>query len=73
MTPLLQASWTAAVTLGLYAFYCFWEASRADLVHSFRHLASGRSSSGGHGYRARGWLSVAGALLITLGCFVAAL
>lgn len=68
MTPLLQASWAAAVTLALYAFYCFWEAGRADLVHGFRHLATERSSSGGHGYRARAWWSAVGALLITLGC-----
>lgn len=73
MTPLLQASWAAAVTLALYAFYCFWEAGRADLVHGFRQLAPGRHGSGGHGYRARAWWSAAGALLITLGCFLAVL
>jgi hypothetical protein len=73
MTPLLQASWTAAVTLALYAFYCFWEAGRADLAHGFRHLALGQPRSGGHSYRARAWWAVAGALLITLGCLVAAL
>ena len=73
MTPLLQASLAAAVTLALYAFYCFWEAGRADLAHGFRHLSPGRSSSGGHGYRARAWWSVAGVLLLTLGCFLAAL
>src|SRR6185436_17862276 len=47
MTPLLQASWAAAVTLALYAFYCFWEAGRADLAHGFRHLAADRPGSGG--------------------------
>ena len=73
MTPLLQASWAAAVTLALYAFYCFWEAGRADLVHGFRQLATERSSSGGHGYRARACWSAVGALLITLGCLVAVL
>jgi hypothetical protein len=73
MTPLLQASWAAAVTLALYAFYCFWEAGRADLAHSFRHLAPGHPGSGGESYRARARWAVAGALLITLGCFAAAL
>src|SRR5688572_5186389 len=34
MTSLLQASLTAAVTLALYAFYCYWEAGRADLAAS---------------------------------------
>jgi hypothetical protein len=71
MTPLLQASWAAAVTLALYAFYCFWEAGRADLAHGFRHPAPERAGSDGHGYRARAWWAVAGALLITLGCFAA--
>ena len=66
MTPLLQASWATAVTLALYAFYCFWEAGRADLAHGFRHLAADRPGSGGHGYRTRAWWAVAGAMLITL-------
>ena len=73
MTPLLQASWAAAVTLALYAFYCFWEAGRADLAHGFRHLAPAQRGSGGQGYRARAWWAAAGALLITLGCLAAAL
>ena len=73
MTPLLQASWAAAVTLALYAFYCFWEAGRADLAHGFRHLAPGQPGSGGHSYRARAWCAATGALLITLGCLVTAL
>ena len=73
MTPLLQASWAAAVTLALYAFYCFWEAGRADLAHGFRHLAPGRSGPSGHMYRTRAWLAGSGALLITLGCLAAAI
>lgn len=68
MSSLLQACWAAAVTLALYAFYCFWEAGRADLAHGFRHLAAGRPGSGGHGYRSRAWWSAAVALLITLAC-----
>ena len=73
MTPLLQASWAAAVTLVLYAFYCFWEAGRADLAHGFRHLAHGQPGVGGQSYRARAWWAVAGALLITFGSLVVAL
>lgn len=73
MTSLLQAGWAAAVTLALYAFYCFWEANRADLVHGFRHLSSGQSRSSGHAYRARGWWAAAAAVLVTLGCLASAL
>jgi hypothetical protein len=73
MTPLLQASWAAAVTLALYAFYCFWEAGRADLAHGFRHPAVGRPGADGHGYRTRAWWAVAGAMIITLGSLAAVL
>jgi hypothetical protein len=72
MTPLLQACWAAAVTLALYAFYCFWEAGRADLVHSFRHLPPG-PDSGGHSYRTRAWWAAAAAVLITSGCLISVL
>lgn len=68
MTSLLQACWAAAVTLALYAFYCFWEAGRADLVHGFRHLSPRGPGSSDHSYRARGWWAIAAALLITVGC-----
>jgi hypothetical protein len=73
MTPLLQASWTAAVTLALYAFYCFWEAGRADLAHGFRHLAPRQPGSSGQSYRARAWWAAAAAVLITFGCLATVL
>jgi hypothetical protein len=73
MSSLLQAGWAAAVTLALYAIYCFWEAGRADLVHSFRHLAPGQAGASGHGYRARGWWAAVAAVLVTLGCLASAL
>jgi hypothetical protein len=73
MTPLLQACWAAAVTLALYAFYCFWEAGRADLVHGYRHLAPERSGSGGHGYRTRAWWAATAAVLLTFGCLASVL
>jgi hypothetical protein len=73
MTSLLQASWAAAVTLILYAFYCFWEGGRADLVHGFRHSPRERPGADGHSYRARAWWAILGALLITAGSLVAVL
>ena len=76
-TPLLQACLTGAVTLGLYAFYSFWEAGRADLAASFRHLIPGlpgspRANSAGEGHRARARWAGVGALLLTLGCLASA-
>lgn len=78
MTPLLQVCWVAAVTLGLYAIYCFWEAGRADLASSFRHLMPNHSGApglggGGSAYRARAWLAGASAVLLALVCLAAAL
>ena len=72
MTSLLQASWAAAVTLALYAFYCYWEAGRADLAASFRHLVPGHPGAhlpgaGGSGYRVRARWAAIGALLFALG------
>lgn len=73
MTSLLQACWAAAVTLALYAFYCFWEAGRADLVHGFRHFAPGHPGSDGQSYRSRARWASAAALLIALGCLASVL
>lgn len=75
---LLQACWAAAVTLALYAFYSFWEAGRADLASSFRHLVPGlpgwpHASHTGAGHRARGRWAVMGALLLVLGCLASVL
>ncbi len=77
-TPVLQACLTGAVTLGLYAFYCFWEAGRADLAASFRHLVPGlpglpHSSSDGAGYRARARWAGTGAVLLALGTLASVL
>jgi hypothetical protein len=75
---LLQACWAAAVTLALYAFYCHWEAGRADLAASFRHLVPGlpgipRTGEAGAVYRARARWAGAGALLLSLGCLASVL
>jgi len=72
-TPLLQVCWASAVTLGLYAFYSFWEASRADLAATFRHMAPGLPGSRpggpeGASHRARARLAGTAALLLALGC-----
>jgi hypothetical protein len=74
---LLEVCWAAAVTLALYAFYCYWEASRADLVSSFRHLVPGLPGSprtgAGSAHRARGrWAGMA-AVLLVLSCLAAVL
>ncbi len=68
MNSLVQACWAAAVTLALYAFYCFWEAARADLVSGFRQLSPGRHTAPeGTAYRIRGWWATLAALLLGLG------
>lgn len=38
----IQAGWTLAVLFGLYGFYCYWEAGRAELVAAFRRRAPHR-------------------------------
>ena len=78
MTSLLQASWAAAVTLALYAFYSYWEAGRADLAANFRHLLAGQPDSrlsdvSGATYRSRARWAGVGSLLLALGSLVMAL
>lgn len=41
--PLLQLGCTLALLLGLYAFYCHWEARRAALAEAFRRVEGGRA------------------------------
>jgi hypothetical protein len=72
---LLEACWATAVTLALYSFHCYWEASRADLASSFRHPASelpgpSRAGPAGAAYRARGRWAGMGAVRLVLGCLV---
>jgi hypothetical protein len=76
--PMLQLCWAAAVTLALYAFYCHWEAGRADLAASFRHLVPGLPSSAqpgpaGAGLRVRARWAGMGSLLVALGSLVSVL
>ena len=71
---LVQACWAAAVTLALYAFHCFWEAGRADLVAGFRHLPPRHPDvPGGTAYRIRGWWATLAALLLGVGCLASVL
>jgi hypothetical protein len=72
-TPLLQACMATAVILALYAFYCFWEAGRADFAASFHHGVAGvqrspQNAFGGASYRARARWAGLGAVLLVLGC-----
>jgi hypothetical protein len=71
-TPLFQATLVAAVTLGLYAFYSYWEAARADLAASFRHMVPGLPGMPRSGdaatLRARGRWAAVGAVLLGLVC-----
>jgi hypothetical protein len=76
--PLLQACLAAAVTLALYASYCHWEASRADLAANFRRMVPGLpgirgAAFGGAGLRTRGRWAGLGALLLGLGCLASVL
>lgn len=45
-SPFIQAGWTLAVLLGLYGFYCYWEAGRAELAAAFRRRATLRPHDG---------------------------
>jgi hypothetical protein len=68
-TSAFLAGWAAAVTLGLYAFHCFWEARRADLAAVSRgHVLSSagprvipRQECSAAGYRARAFLALGAA------------
>jgi hypothetical protein len=77
-SPLLQLCLATAVTLALYAFYCFWEGGRADLAASFRHLVPGHPGhppvgGAGSGYRSRARWAGLLAVLLGLGCLRAVL
>ena len=53
--PLLQLGCTLAVLLGLYGFYCHWEARRVALAEAFRRVERNRggSTQEASAYRAR--------------------
>ena len=74
-STLVQAGWTLAVGLGLYGFYCHWEAGRADLaaVRSPAHTSRGPALPLEAGrYRARcRWALLGCSLLAALGIFSA--
>ena len=59
--PLIQSGWTIVVLLGLYGFYCHWEAGRVELAAAFRHRDGAHPhavSRDAPRYRARCWWSL---------------
>jgi hypothetical protein len=79
-TSAFLAGWAAAVILGLYAFHCFWEARRADLVEVSRgHVPAGacsralaRQGCTPAGYRARACLALGIAAALAVGVLLLA-
>lgn len=73
-SPYIQAGWTLAVLLGLYGFYCHWEAGRAELATAFRRRgAGGRAEPDARSYRARCRWALLGCSLLVAGAVVSAL
>ena len=75
-SPLIQAGWTVAVFLGLYGFYCHWEAKRVELAAAFQHR--GRQDRRPQGedaprYRVRSRWSLLACSLLAGGALVSAL
>jgi hypothetical protein len=63
-SPLIAAGWTVAVLLGLYGFYCHWEANRVELAAAFqRRTARTLSSPDAPRYRTRCRLSLLASVL----------
>lgn len=68
-SPLVQAGWTIVVLLGLYSFYCHWEARRIELAAAFRQRGTGNPPGGAEAprYRARSWWSLVACTMIAGG------
>jgi hypothetical protein len=60
--PFIEAGWTLAVLLGLYGFYCHWEAGRATLVAAFRQRTPNATAATADAtrYRSRGLWALLG-------------
>jgi len=73
-SPLIQVQWILAVLLGLYGFYCHWEASRAELAAAFRRRSSRSDALRPEAtrYRARSRLALLGGSLLAAGAIVSA-
>lgn len=75
-SPLIQAGWTVAVLLGLYGFYCHWEANRVELAAAFqRRTNRERNPSKGEAprYRARSRWSLLACTVLAAGAIASAL
>jgi hypothetical protein len=76
-SPLIQLGWTLAVLLGLYGFYCHWEAGRADLAAAFRRQAQRDGADSfrpdAPGYRARSRWALVGCAILAGGAIASAL
>lgn len=75
-SPLIQAGWTFAVLLGLYAFYCHWEANRVDLAAAFQrraHPDGGRPAPEAPRYRSRCRWSLLACSALAAGAIVSSL
>lgn len=72
---LIQLGWTLAFLLGLYGFYCHWEAGRAELATAFRHRAgsgAGPRASESRRYRARCRWALLGCAVLAVSAIVVA-
>ena len=75
-SPLIQAGWTLAVLLGLYGFYCHWEANRMDLAAAFQrraHRDSGGPATDAPRYRSRCRWSLLACSALAAGAIAASL
>jgi hypothetical protein len=74
--PFIEAGWTMVVLLGLYGFYCYWEAGRAELAAAFRQRAAGRPqgiAGDAPRYRARCWWSLLACAVLAGGAIAGSL
>jgi hypothetical protein len=67
--PIAQAALSLAVFLGLYGFYCHWEAGRAELAQAFRQRGR-MGGPQGLQYRARCRWALLGSALLSASIFI---
>jgi hypothetical protein len=70
--PLIEVGSTAAVLLGLYAFFCYWEAARADLADGFHRPRAPIHAPEAPTYRARARFALVGCGAIALALLASA-
>ena len=74
-SPLIQTGWTLAVLLGLYGFYCYWEAGKAELAAAFRRRSARPADHGADAsrYRLHSLLALLGSGVLACGSLLSAL